>query len=37
MYLDHTYGVGMLDMQGSYVSLTDGKGSLTIVIETMVW
>lgn len=28
--------VGHLSQGGSYVALTDGKGNLTIVIETMV-
>lgn len=28
--------VGHLEHGGSYVALTDGKGNLTVVIETMV-
>ncbi|XP_072030846.1 galactocerebrosidase-like isoform X2 [Amphiura filiformis] len=34
-YFKHGAGAAHLDKGGSYVSLTDGKGNLTIVIETM--
>ena len=34
-YLAHGAGVGVLDGGGSYVSLTDSQGNLTIVVETM--
>ena len=34
-YLGHGSGVGSLSSGGTFVSLTDGRGNLTIVIETM--
>lgn len=36
-YLAVGSGSGMLSAGGSYVSLTDGQGSLTIVVEKMAW
>ena len=34
-YLGHGRGVGVLEGGGTYVSLTDGRGNLTIVVESI--
>ena len=34
-YLEHGTGVGVLDSGGTFVSLTDSHGNLTIIVETI--
>ena len=34
-YLEHGTGVGVLDYGGTFVSLTDSHGNLTIIVETI--
>ncbi len=36
-YLPVGSGSGLLSQGGSYVSLVDGSGNITIVIEKMAW